>query len=261
MMTLNTLPASGETWDSATLPIGQWIGLAGAALIALLLISRLIQGVLQADRYRAASTLDDVARAQLSVAIEQAEKKTNGEIAVVVVERSDRHPAAHWISGLLWLVLGSALAAHWMPWEQPALFFCIQLGFGALGMALALALPGYRRGLVSEERATEMAQEQSLQEFFGLGLHKTSQGTGVLLFVSLFERRVIVLGDEGIDAKVEEHLWEQARNSVLEGVGRGELQSGLQQAVEAIGGVLAANFPPLEDNPNELPNHVIVRRE
>lgn len=248
-------------WEQGSFPYMDWIGFAGAALLGVFLLLRLLQALTQGARYRASEMLPDAQRADLEAEIGRAEIRTRGEIAVVVVGRSDRHPAANWISGLVFLALGSALASHWMPWDQPALFFGLQLGFGALGIMLAHWLPGFRRGFVSEARASEMAEEQSLQEFFGLGLHKTSDGTGVLVFVSLLERRVIVLGDEGIDCCVDEHLWEEARSSVLEGVRSGDLKAGLTKALAQVGDVLAEAFPAEGDTTNQLPNHVIVRDE
>lgn len=249
------------SWGEGSLPITEWIGFGGALLVSLFVLARVVLGALQAGRFDAQQTLDSTARKALEAEIAEAETHTTGEIAVVVLERSDRHPAAHWMSGLLFVILGSAVATQWMPWDSPALFYAVQFGFGALGLVLALLVPGFRRGFVTEERATEMATEQCLQEFYSLGLHRTADQTGVLLFVSLFERRVIVLGDSGIDAKVDLALWEGARNAVLEGVKAGDLQQGLHSGLERIGAVLAEHFPLTGDNPNELPNHVIVRRE
>ena len=94
---------------------------------------------------------------------------------------------------ILTLLCGSALLAGWLPWDQPTLFFLSQLGLGAIGFLAARGLPGFKRAFISEARADEMAREQALQEFYAHGLHRTPNATGVLLFVSLLERRVIVL--------------------------------------------------------------------
>jgi putative membrane protein len=252
---------TAEDWGAGQFPWAEWIGFGFAALLGVLLWMRVLTAFKEGGRYKALSVLDEASQTQLAGEIEKAEDHTSGEIAVVVVERSDRHPAAHWISGVLFVLVGSALLTQWLPWERPGLFFALQFSMGLLGMVLALALPGFRRGFITESRATEMATEQSLQEFYALGLQNTVGRTGVLLFVSLLERRVIVMGDEGIDSKVKPEDWGAVRDSVLDGVKAGELQAGLQVAVERIGKVLAEHFPVEGDNPNELDNHVIVRRE
>lgn len=250
-----------EDWGGSGTSVFEWIGVVGAGLFLLFMILRLLSGLTSGDRYKALVNLDSAAQGALSVEIAKAEDRTSGEIAVVVLERSDRHPAAHWISGALFLLVGSAMLTQWMPWEHPAWFFACQLGLGLGGALLALAVPGFRRGFVTEERASEMAEEQSIQEFYALGLQDTDDRTGVLLFVSLFERRVIILGDDGIDAKIDAKHWEGVRNAVLDGVKQGQLQQGLQKAVQDLGRVLHEHFPVTGNNPNELPDHVIVRRE
>jgi putative membrane protein len=161
----------------------------------------------------------------------------------------------------LTLLLGSALAAPWMPWSEPVLFFAVQLAFGGLGVAAALWVPGFRRVFVTEERASETAEEQAFQEFYRHGLQRTAGETGVLLFVSLFERRVIVLGDRGIDEKLNARHWEQVDQAVLAGIRAGDLPAGLSRALTECGEVLAQHFPATGANPNEVFDHVMVRRE
>src|SRR5206468_3238135 len=99
------------------------------------------------------------------------------------------------------------------------------------------------RIFVSESRATETADEQALQEFHRHGLRETRERTGILVFVSLFERRVVVLGDAGIHAKVGDEHWQRTRDAILGGIARGSLADGLVEGVRACGQELAAHFP------------------
>jgi len=251
-------------WDMAhELPF-EWaptLGLVGAALAAGVFLTLLLRGLSQVGRYRATRVLGERERAELARAIGEAERRTTGEIAVVVLERSDRHPAADWIAGGLTLLLGSALLAGWLPWDRPALFFACQFGLGAAGFLASRRVPGFKRAFISEARAEEMARQQALQEFFALGLHRTRDATGVLLFVSLLERRVVVLGDRGIDAVVGAAEWQATDRAVLEGVRAGSLQRGLVAGVERVAEVLAEHFPDDGGRPGQLPDHVVVRAE
>jgi putative membrane protein len=126
---------------------------------------------------------------------------------------------------------------------------------------LARALPGFARLFVRESRATAAAEEQATQEFFRLALHETRDATGVLIFVSLFERRVVVLADRGIDAKVGEEHWRSVDEVVLAGVAADSLCRGLIEGIERAGAVLSEHFPVRAGDRNELPDRVIVRRE
>ncbi len=103
--------------------------------------------------------------------------------------------------------------------------------------------------------------EEALQEFYSQGLHRTEAATGVLLFVSLLERRAVVLGDTGIDAKVGAEHWTHTTEAVLNGLRAGSLRRGLEDGLRSCADVLAEHFPWVEGDRNELPDHVEVRRE
>lgn len=237
------------------------LALYGPLLLVALVVAALLRHLIRHRRYDARSVLDHDSRAAVRDALAAAEKRTEGEIVPVVLERSDRHPEACWLAALVALLLGSALLASWLPWQQPALLLAFQVAAGAVGWLLARFLPDLRRTFVSEARATEVAEEQAVQEFHRHGLHKTKRATGVLLFVSLFERRVIVLGDEGIHAKVGDDHWKSTTKAVLDGIAAGSLRQGLLAGIERCGAVLADHFPAQRHDVNELPDRLIVRRE
>jgi putative membrane protein len=241
--------------------IVDWLPELGASLLGVIFAATILRAISQSGRYRATGVLGESEQRELEDELEQAESRTTGEIIIVVLERSDRHPAAHWVAGVMTLLLGTAASAPWMPWDQPVLFFALQLAWGCIGALAALLIPGFRRHFVTEERASETAEEQAFQEFYRYRLHRTKEQTGVLIFVSLFERRVIVLGDEGIDAVLDASHWEETDAAVLEGILGGDLKGGLHKAIERCTDVLARHFPAEGENPNEVPNHVIVRAE
>jgi putative membrane protein len=234
------------------------IGLWTCLVVYVLLLAR---ALVRSSRYRAARALGPAALAAVHAELVAVERKTVGEIVPVVLERSDEHPGASWLAALSFLLLGSGLLAPILPWERPWLVLALQLGFLALGYATARLLPDFQRLFVSEARASEMAEEQALQEFHRHGLDRTEARTGVLLFVSLFERRAIVLGDEGIDAKVGEEHWKATSAAILAGIAAGSLRDGLVAGIRACGTVLAEHFPCKAGDRNEVPDRVIVRKE
>ncbi|GJM22884.1 MAG: hypothetical protein DHS20C15_27990 [Planctomycetota bacterium] len=253
--------AAESAWELSPQRHVTAFGELGAWLLGALTLLLITKAVLRRDRYRAVTVLSDADRERVRAAIAAAELRTTGEIVPVVVERSDPHPAADWKCALTALLLGSALLATWLPWESPFALLACQLGFGALGYVLARALPDLKRLFVLETRATATAEEQALQEFARQGLQSTEAATGVLIFVSLFERRVVVLADKGIAAKVDASAWEALDEHVLDGVVKGELAAGLCQAITEAGTLLEEHFPWTDGDRNELPDHLVVRRE
>jgi putative membrane protein len=237
--------------------LGRVVSVALAVGFALLVVRALARGA----RYRAVSALSQIDRDALLADVAAVEKRTVGEVVPVVLERSDAYPVASWIAGTATLGIGTAVLWSFHPFEAPTASFGAQILCFLAGFALARALPDLRRLFVTERRADEMAREQATQEFYAAGLHRTQGSTGVLLFVSLFERRVIVLGDAGIDAQVDAALWTSACDAVLDGVRRGALDQGLGAGVRKVGDVLAEHFPWREGDRDEVQNRVIVRRE
>jgi uncharacterized membrane protein len=100
----------------------------------------------------------------------------------------------------------------------------------------------------SVRRAAERA-------FDRLGLTRTRERNGVLLFVVPARRQLFVLGDEGIHGKVGQEFWDRIAAEVSRRMGQGDMTGALIDGVSAIGGELARHFPARPgDNPNELPD-------
>jgi putative membrane protein len=212
-------------------------------------------------RYRAVRALADEDHRAVHEALAEAERKTVGEILPVVVERSDPHPGAEWLAALSFLIVGSSALLAWMPWQNPLAVLVAQVGLGAAGFGLARLLPGFKRLFILENRATAVAEEQAFQEFYANGLHKTEAATGVLLFVSLLEHRVVILADEGIDAKVDAEFWADTDDAILDGIRAGSLRDGLLDGIRRAGELLSEQFPWREGDRNEIPDRLIVRQQ
>lgn len=242
------------TWAYAIEDWGPWI--VGVSFAALLLRSLMLS-----RRYRALTVFGPTEQVSVHDALLAAEARTVGEIVPVVLERSDRHPSADWLSALTTMLVGSALLQDHLPWTRPHLLIGCQLALGIVGYALSCALPAWKRMFVSESRATEMAAEQAVQEFHRLRLHETAGRTGILIFVSLLERRVVVLGDVGIHAKVGDAAWDDTREAVLAGLRNGRVEEGLIDGIRLAGKALATHHPWIEGDRNEIPDRVVVRRE
>jgi putative membrane protein len=243
-------------WPAWLLAAARWGPLLLAALAALVVLRALVRR----RRYRAEGALDAAARDRVRAAVAAAESRTSAELVVVVLERSDDHADADWLAALCAMLLGTALLVANLPWNRPDLVLLAQLGLGAAGFLLARLLPDVARLFTGEARAAAAAHEQALLEFQRHGLARTTGRNGALLFVSLFERRVVVLGDEAIHAAVGDAHWTATAGAVLEGVAAGRLADGLLAGVQACGAVLAQHFPRAGVDVNELPDHLVVRR-
>jgi putative membrane protein len=87
---------------------------------------------------------------------------------------------------------------------------------------------------------------------------KTRGRTGVLIYLSLEERRAEIVADRAIAEKVEPECWGEAMAVLVDEVKQGRPGLGLALAVEKVGAVLAPILPPTLGNPDELPNRLIM---
>jgi uncharacterized membrane protein len=94
--------------------------------------------------------------------------------------------------------------------------------------------------------------------FEELGMFRTRDRNGVLIYVSVADRRMAVIGDAGINAVVPPGFWDGVLNELRSAFGAGRYADGLCAAVQAVGAKLATHFPPRSDDRNELLNDVSI---
>jgi uncharacterized membrane protein len=96
--------------------------------------------------------------------------------------------------------------------------------------------------------------------FDDLGMKKTKDRNGVLLYVSVPSRKVAVIGDAGIHAKSGQHYWDSVLELVLSHFREGRYSDGLCAGVQRIGEQLREHFPYERDDMNELDDDVSLGR-
>jgi putative membrane protein len=196
--------------------------------------------------------LDERAFAEIEAAVRTAERATSGEIVPMLVERSDHYAEARFGAAALVAFALGALAIHlepslW-PWLVPT-----QIGVFAAGIWLFGRRAPLRWLVPAEVSASRVARAASLA-FREAGLVETRDRTGILLYVSLLERRVVVLADRGVDARVEPGTWDGVVARVVAGIAAGRAEEGIAHGIRMCGEILAARFPRRADDVNELPD-------
>ncbi|PLY03408.1 MAG: hypothetical protein C0622_04465 [Desulfuromonas sp.] len=196
---------------------------------------------------------------KIEAAVKAAEAMTSGEIVPMVVEDSYSYPRAELI-GAGTLALGVGLLASWAVggesiwWFLP--FYLVAFFFFQL---LIRHSPNLKRKLINPREINEEVYEKALVSFVEQGLHETRDKTGILILISLFEHRVQVLADSGINAKVPEHSWEEIVAIITAGLKSGDACNAVCHAVTRCGLLLTEHFPRKDDDSDELPNLIIEK--
>jgi putative membrane protein len=203
----------------------------------------------------------DEARARVAQAVERAEALSRGQLVPAVVEKSDAYPEVRYRGALLAAAVATiGVLAAGLPLtlaELPA----IQLGAGVLGALVAMWDP-VERLLAGTKAMDEAVRARALRAFHEHGLHRTAEGTGVLVFASLFEREAVVLGDHGIHARMGDD-WSRAADALAAGMRRGDPAAGFVEAIALVGARLAQHFPrdpAAKRGPNELEDAIRTSR-
>jgi putative membrane protein len=193
---------------------------------------------------------------RIAQAIADVERRTRGELVTVIARAADDYlfiPVlwaallALCIPGLV-LLSGSDLAAIYLYEAQVIGFLLLAILFNFTPLKMRLIPKA-----VQHARARRLAHEQ----FFAHHLHHTAQRTGVLIFVSVAERYVEIIADQGINDVVPAGAWDQAVADFTSHVKRGRVVEGFLSAIDACGKPLIHHFPIGPGDKNELPNHLI----
>lgn len=199
----------------------------------------------------------------IRAAVAQAEAGTSGEIVVMVASASDDYPEAQLRAALLFsfppaLILAwIAARLLWWPGDLLWLFLTFfSLSFLLCRFALPLSHSLWRWFIAPEQAAAEVERE-ALLSFYSENLHHTRQATGVLVYISVLERRVWILADSGINAVLPPSTWKDLVQELIAGIRSKEQGKTTVRVVERIGALLAASFPPEPDDRNELADLII----
>jgi len=111
---------------------------------------------------------------------------------------------------------------------------------------------------VSFSEKKKSVRELAEKEFYKLGMDKTRDKTGILIFILLTEKKFYILADSGINDKVEQSTWNTIRDKMQERFKEGNYLEGILFAIDEIGKILAQFFPIKPDDTNELSNKVVI---
>jgi putative membrane protein len=221
-------------------------------------------------------TFSEADMARIADAIAAAESRTSGEIVCTL--STERHRYVEWVLALAALTafllpLGATLAgfgpARWAAlagiWQAAPLTDVQTIEIYALVQAAILLLttlalwwsPFAQRWTplaIRQDRVHEIA----LKQFLARGVHLTHSRTGVLIHVSAEDHIAEVIADEDIYTKVPPESWAETTEALLSGFRRNDPTQGFTDAIALAGDLLATHFPPRPDNPDELPNRLLI---
>ncbi len=201
-----------------------------------------------------------------------AEKTTAGEIVTIITPRCDRYHFYPIAAGLIAAAAASIVSLFFSDalletirllfWENSpshalrGLFF-IQSATFILFFLLSW-IPAVKSRLIPRRQKQDRVRLRAESSFFRHNIASTRGGTGVLIFISLFERRVELLVDSAILKKIPDETWQESVDHIIQGIKTARFTPVLCEEIINCGELLAPHFPIQPDDINELADHPII---
>jgi putative membrane protein len=219
--------------------------------------------------------LTDSDRKKVAEAVAKAEGSTAGEIVAVATPISDPYHdvALHWALAPLFAVLAWAawrptalvwwydlLFGGWSPDPTMSQLLTLLMFFAALKFTIALLILKWmplRLFLTPAATKHRRVRRRAVAIFKAAAEKRTAGKTGILIYLSLAERRAEIVADEAILKVTDDHTWGEAMTALLTDVREGRVGDGIVAAVERVGVVLSEHFPRSTGDVNEIPDKLI----
>jgi putative membrane protein len=194
---------------------------------------------------------------QISTLVKKTEQETSGEIAVMVVDGSDSYREAEILGATLlsaFVALVVVVSIHHVTvWSYiPAVII-----FWTPALYFMRTFPRFKLAMAGKKRLEEAVRERAVRAFFEKGLYRTRGETGILIFISILEHKVWILGDRGINQRIDPQFWQALAGELANSIRENRAFGGLCTVIEKLGNVLREHFPKEADDKNELSDDVI----
>ncbi|MBI2280809.1 MAG: TPM domain-containing protein [Bacteroidetes bacterium] len=107
-----------------------------------------------------------------------------------------------------------------------------------------------------EKKCNEDVLDHAAFMFDALGMQKTAQRNGVLIYLSTEDHQLAILGDAGINQKVPPNFWNEIKDLMIANFKQGKYTEGLTEGIKMSGEQLKIHFPYHKDDKNELSNDI-----
>jgi len=107
-----------------------------------------------------------------------------------------------------------------------------------------------------ESSCKNLVLDRAAWLFRKLKMHETKDRNGVLIYLSVNDRKFAIIGDSGINKVVPPGFWDQIKENMISHFSKGEFAEGVISGIEKTGEQLKQYFPWQTDDVNELSDEI-----
>ena len=202
--------------------------------------------------------------------IRDIEKDTSGEIVVYVASKSARYLDIIFAAAMLLSLTLSYSAVRVLPlfsyrvenllsiFHGLDVFLLFFLSLFIFFYFLLRHFPSFCGPFISRKRKLMETEQKALQAFYENALYRTKDETGILLLISLLERRIYLLADRGILGKIDKEDLSAYVENISVGIRGNDAANTICAVIDDLGRTLKREFPAKDGNPNELSDRVVI---
>lgn len=207
----------------------------------------------------------DEQTARLNDLIRKIERRTGVELVAAVVGKSDSYPEIPWkafafaaAAGALAYLALAAVRPDWGAAWGVRLSLVLVLGAGAAAAFLSVVWPSFGRLFLDRLSAETETGQYARVFFLEHELFHTRDRTAILLFISLYERKVVILPDRGVAVRLDQNVLYSVISLMAPHLRRKERFHALVQGLSALeAGLVEAGFKPLARDRDEIADELI----
>ncbi len=206
--------------------------------------------------------IDDGDVCDIEKAIKNAELSTSGEIVAVVVRRSSTVGHVFLTLFCLFWLFFFAVDVHFYQNKYFSFGNWIWFVYFIISYLFVMSFARFdwiQRVLTPQADLEKQVMDRAQLEFYQSKIKQTRDSTGILYFISLFEKKAVILADKTISDRLSPETWNNEIELMIDGIKNGEFAKGVVQAITDGGNILKEHFPIQSDDINELSNQLIIK--
>ena len=204
-------------------------------------------------------------RHRIDQLIDETEKRSNIQVVLAVIRKSDSYAELPWkafalgatLAGLLVFALDLPVY-DWVPRITTLSVAGMILAGGVIFSFLTILFPAFARIFLSADRADTEVNEYAKSLFLEREIFATSKRTGLLLLVSRFEREVVILPDKGLESHLSRECMEGVIASMVPLLKKQRIYDAFEAGLNGLAGILEGTVEG--SGMDELPDDIIEEK-
>lgn len=204
---------------------------------------------------------------QINELVAEVEAKSGAQVLVAVIGKADAYPEIPWKAfavgaavAALFVVVKELLHPDWASMHSVVFDVVVVLGAGAALGLLTIFAPPLARLFLDRLRAETEVRQYAQALFLERGVFQTHERIGVLVLVSLFERKVVILPDAGIRRHVTDEQIESVIAQMTPLLAERRIVAAAKVGLTALAALLHEKLTREDAHGNELADTVVQER-